>query len=81
MRWIAILAAILAALGARPALAWGEFGHHSTASIAWANVSPATRKAVRELLRSEQGLGTPGRIAFGASRGAGPIPSPGTTRR
>lgn len=59
MRWIALLLAACAALAARPALAWGEFGHHSTASIAWANVAPQTRAAVRELLRSEKGLGTP----------------------
>ena len=51
MRWIGFMLAAVAALTARPAFAWGEFGHHSTASIAWANVSPETRKAVRELLR------------------------------
>lgn len=59
MRWIAVILAAVAALVARPALAWGEFGHQSTASIAWANVSPQTRAAVRELLRAEKGLGTP----------------------
>ncbi|MFN5781175.1 MAG: S1/P1 nuclease, partial [Novosphingobium sp.] len=59
MRWLAVMLAAMAALMARPAFAWGEIGHHSTASIAWVNVSPETRKAVRELLRSEQGLGTP----------------------
>lgn len=57
-RWIALLLAVLAALTAQPALAWGEFGHQSTASIAWANVSPQTRAAVRELLKAEKGLGT-----------------------
>ena len=59
MRWIAVMLAAMAALVARPAFAWGEFGHQSTASIAWANVTPQTRAAVRELLRSEKGLGTP----------------------
>lgn len=58
MRWLAIMLAALGALAARPALAWGEFGHHATASIAWANVSPQTQRAVRELLRAEKGLGT-----------------------
>ena len=59
MRWIVVMIAAVAALAARPALAWGEFGHHSTASIAWANISPQTRAAVRELLKAEKGLGTP----------------------
>ena len=59
MRWIAVMLAAMAALVARPAFAWGEFGHQSTASIAWANVTPQTRAAVRELLRSEKDLGTP----------------------
>ena len=58
MRWIAALLTALAALTARPALAWGEFGHQSTARIALANVSPQTRAAVHELLKAEKGLGT-----------------------
>jgi hypothetical protein len=47
MRLVALLLAVFSALTARPAFAWGEFGHHTTAS-----------SAVAELLRAERGLGT-----------------------
>lgn len=61
IRRLVLLLALLAGLGAgaAPAMAWGEFGHHTTAEIALANVSPQTRAAIRTLLRSEAGLGTP----------------------
>lgn len=58
---IARLIAGLALLGLpAPALAWGYFGHETTARIALANVSPQTRGAVTRLLRHERELGTPG---------------------
>ncbi|MCB2086870.1 MAG: S1/P1 nuclease [Sphingomonadaceae bacterium] len=41
------------------ALAWGEYGHRTTAEIALANVKPETRAAIRQLLRYEAQLGTP----------------------
>lgn len=59
MRWVAALIAAVTVFAARPALAWGEFGHHTTASIAWANVTPETRRALSQLLRAEASLGTP----------------------
>jgi hypothetical protein len=58
-RLVLILGIALAALLAQPAWAWGEFGHHTSASIAGANVTPQTRRAIRTLLRAEAGLGTP----------------------
>lgn len=42
-----------------PANAWGFFAHRTTADIAEANVSPQTRAKIRQLMRSEQMLGTP----------------------
>lgn len=56
LRVIAALA-VLAAPG--PAVAWGYFGHETTARIALANVSPQTRAALARLYRHERGLGTP----------------------
>lgn len=56
---IAGLIATLGLLGSAPALAWGEFGHRTTAEIAMANVSPQTRSAITRLLKGEAGLGTP----------------------
>ena len=55
------LFAALLALFALPApvQAWGYFGHETTAKIALANVTPATRAAVTRLLRAETQLGTP----------------------
>ena len=51
----------LAALAAlpRPALAWGEYGHRTVASIAWAYLTPAARIEVRRLLAREATAGTP----------------------
>ena len=42
-----------------PALAWGGFGHRTTAEIAEANVSPRTRAAMNRLFAYEDRLGTP----------------------
>ncbi len=55
-----LVAALLALLVLpAPAQAWGFFGHETTAKIALANVTPATRAAVARLLRHERELGTP----------------------
>lgn len=42
-----------------PVLAWGGFGHRTTAEIAEANVSPQTRAAMNRLFVYEARLGTP----------------------
>lgn len=49
----------LAALLPTPALAWGEYGHRSTAAIAAANLSPRARSSMQRLLRAAPLLGTP----------------------
>lgn len=59
IRKITTLCAALLALLATPALAWGGFGHETTAKIALANVSPRTRAEITRLLRAEAALGTP----------------------
>ena len=51
---------ILALIIPAPAHAWGYYGHRTTAQIALANVSPATRAKVARLIRAEAQLGTPG---------------------
>lgn len=56
-RLLAIVA--LAAALPAPALAWGYFGHETTARIALANVQPQTRAALARLLRHEREIGTP----------------------
>jgi hypothetical protein len=42
-----------------PALAWGDYAHRLTGSIAWSQLTPAARAEVRRLLRAEPGLDTP----------------------
>jgi len=54
----ALLAAALLALPA-PVLAWGEYGHRTTAAIAWALMSPEAKAAARRLLRQSAQLATP----------------------
>lgn len=53
------LLAVLLALAPMPALAWGEYAHRQTASIAEANVSPQVRAKIRALLAREKDIGTP----------------------
>ena len=57
-RLVAVLAALAWAWSA-PAFAWGEYGHRTVAAIAMANVRPETRARIAELVKAEQGLGTP----------------------
>ena len=42
-----------------PALAWWEYGHETTAAIAYDSVKPATRAAITRLLRQSRMLDTP----------------------
>lgn len=58
-RLIAALALLGAALIPGAAAAWGYFGHRTTADIAWANVEPETRAAIRRLVAHSDELGTP----------------------
>ena len=53
------LACLAALLAAQPALAWGDYAHRLTGSIAWAQLTPAARAEVRQLLRAEPALNTP----------------------
>lgn len=46
-------------LAAQPAMAWGDYAHRLTGSIAMAQLTPAARAEVRRLLRAEAGLNTP----------------------
>ncbi len=50
---------VLAALVPAPALAWGGFGHRTTAKIALANIKPETLRGIERLLAHEKRLGTP----------------------
>jgi hypothetical protein len=59
IRRLLAFAALLLALLPAPALAWGEYAHRQTATIALANVSPAARAKVARLLAHEKDLGTP----------------------
>lgn len=54
-----ILAPVLALFVAAPASAYWEYGHETVARIAWANVTPATRAAIRRLLARQALLDTP----------------------
>jgi len=57
MRLGAAAAALL--LSASPAFAWGDYGHRTTARIAWAEMRPATRTRIAALLRKAAVLDTP----------------------
>lgn len=59
IRQLLAYAVLMLALVPVPALAWGEYAHRQTASIALANVSPEVRAKVRALLAREKDLGTP----------------------
>lgn len=56
IRLVALLCTILAPA---PAVAWWEYGHETTAAIAYANAKPATRAAITRLLRQSRTLDTP----------------------
>ncbi len=54
-----VVAALPALLIAAPASAYWEFGHETVARIAYANVAPRTRVAIRRLLADTPQLDTP----------------------
>lgn len=54
-----LIAPLLALFAAAPASAYWEYGHETVARIAWANVTPATRAAIRRLLAQQALLETP----------------------
>ena len=49
----------IALFAASPAMAWGDYGHRTTAAIAMDVVRPETRAAIVALIRSESQLETP----------------------
>lgn len=60
MRSALLLAPVLAlAVLPAPALAWGELGHRTVATIAMAEVKPETRRAIKKLLRHGAEVATP----------------------
>lgn len=59
IRRLQALAAALLALAPAPAAAWWDFGHRTTASIAWSRLSPAARHEVRRLVAHAPELATP----------------------
>ena len=58
-RLLPLLAALTALVIASPASAYWEYGHQTIARIAWANITPKTRIAMRHLLAQQRRLGTP----------------------
>jgi len=59
LRTFALLIAALAAIVTTPAMAWGSMGHRTVGAIAYANVKPQTRAAIRALLVHQRELDTP----------------------
>jgi hypothetical protein len=59
IRPLAWLALPLALLAPQPALAWSDFAHRLTGSIALAQLKPAARAEMKRLLRAERRLDTP----------------------
>ncbi len=59
-RFLAFIAVAAMALAPVPAMAWGSFGHRTTAKIALANITPATKREIDRLIALEPTLGTPG---------------------
>lgn len=58
-RVLVLLAALVGFALPSPAFAYWEYGHQSVARIAYANVRPQTRAAIREILSHQALLGTP----------------------
>ncbi len=56
---IAALAALIAFALPRPAAAYWEYGHETVAAVAWAEMSPLSRRQVAALLRQGRLLDTP----------------------
>lgn len=58
-RWLVLALAFASLVTAQPLFAWGAQGHRVIADIAWANINPSTRAAIRQLLRAAPALDTP----------------------
>ena len=54
-----IVALLMLLLTSSPAMAWGAFGHDTTAEIAEANISPSSRSKIARLIAADKALGTP----------------------
>jgi S1/P1 Nuclease len=54
-----LIALLLIVTLATPALGWWDYGHKTIATIAWDNVKPQTRSAIRRLLAQERLVETP----------------------
>lgn len=59
IRFLTILAAMIALAVPSAAQAWGFYAHRITASIALENVTPQTRAEIARLLKAEPLIGTP----------------------
>lgn len=59
MRKLLLLLAAFSAIGSTPAFAWGSLGHRTVGAIAFANVKPGTRAAIRRLLAHQAEIDTP----------------------
>lgn len=59
IRFLTVVAALVAFAVSTPAQAWGFYAHRITASIALENVTPETRAEIERLLKSSPLLGTP----------------------
>lgn len=51
--------ALLSLLAATPAQAWWDYGHRTVATIAWSNMTAASRAATRRLIAGSAALQTP----------------------
>jgi hypothetical protein len=54
-----LLFLLLLALAPTPAAAWWEYGHYSVGRVAWLEIKPSTRAALRKLMAQERLLETP----------------------
>nr|WP_043603017.1 S1/P1 nuclease [Novosphingobium sp. Rr 2-17] len=59
MRKLLLILAALSALVSTPVFAWGSLGHRTVGAIAFANVQPGTRAAIRRLLAHQAEIDTP----------------------
>lgn len=53
------LAALACLTVSTQAQAWGAYGHRTVGAVAWENIKPETRQAVRQLLAHQKELDTP----------------------
>ncbi|WP_323982086.1 S1/P1 nuclease [Novosphingobium aureum] len=58
-RLLVSLAGLAGLLVSGQAQAWGAYGHRTVGAIAWENVAPETRSAIRRLLAHQEEIDTP----------------------